>query len=175
MKRIIITIVVAVISIVSAFAQVSVKYHGELNAGYSVGVGTYAADRVNLNTIQGIQIGDYFSVGLGLGLDWYRGLYADYWKEKGKADRGELAMPIYLNVKGYLPVNETVVPYLTFDIGYGIGITEGLDGFGGLYLTPGVGIRFGRFKVEAGFNVQQITDVIKVNTNALKLSVGYIF
>ena len=88
---------------------------------------------------------------------------------------GELAMPIFLNMKGYLPVSEKVAPYLTFDIGYGIGLTQGLEGFGGLYLTPGIGIKIGKFKTEVGFNMQQITDVIKVNANAIKLSIGYIF
>ena len=88
---------------------------------------------------------------------------------------GELAMPIYLNMKGYLPVNEKVAPYLTFDIGYGIGLTEGLDGFGGLYLTPGIGIKVGKFKAELGLNVQRIVDIVNINANALKLGIGYIF
>lgn len=175
MKRIIVFAVYSVMSVISVMAQTSVKYHGEGNAGYSVGVGSYAVDRVNLNTIQGVQVGKNFSIGLGIGLDWYRGLYADYWEEQGKTDMGELALPIYLNMKGYLPVNETVAPYLSFDIGYGVGLTEGLDGFGGLYLTPGVGIKVGKFKAEVGFNVQRIVDVLNVNANALKFAIGYIF
>ena len=175
MKRSLILAFLTVMVIVPATAQVRVKYHGEINVGYSIGVGSYAKNRVNLYTIQGVKIGEYFSTGLGLGLDWYRGLYAEYWEKQGKPDMGELAMPIYLNVKGYLPVNEKVAPYLTFDIGYGIGLTEGLDGFGGLYLTPGVGIKAGHFKAEVGFNVQRIVDVVNVNANALKLAIGYIF
>jgi len=175
MKRSLILAFLTVMVIVPATAQVRVKYHGEIKAGDSIGVGSYAKNRVNLYTIQGVKIGEYFSTGLGLGLDWYRGLYAEYWEKQGKPDMGELAMPIYLNVKGYLPVNEKVAPYLTFDIGYGIGLTEGLDGFGGLYLTPGVGIKAGHFKAEVGFNVQRIVDVVNVNANALKLAIGYIF
>lgn len=175
MKRSLILAFLAVMVIVPATAQVRVKYHGEINAGYSFGIGTYAKNRVNLNTIQGIQVGEYFSVGLGFGLDWYRGLYPEYWEKQGKPDMGELAMPIFLNMKGYLPVNEKIAPYLTFDIGYGIGLTQGLEGFGGLYLTPGIGIKFGKFKAEVGFNMQQIVDIVKVNANAVKLSIGYIF
>lgn len=175
MKRILFLAVVSAMSVVTAMAQTSVKYHGEINAGYSIGVGSYPVNRVSLYTIQGIKVGDYFSTGLGLGLDWYKGLYAEYWEKQGKADMGELAMPIYLNMKGYLPVNKKVAPYLTFDIGYGIGLTEGLDGFGGLYITPGVGIKVGHFKAEVGFNVQRIVDVVNVNANALKLAIGYVF
>ncbi len=175
MKKVIILVIVSAMSVFTAMAQTSVKYNGEINAGYSIGVGSYPVNRVNLNTIQGIKVGEYFSTGLGLGLDWYKGLYADYWEEQGKADMGELAMPIYLNMKGYLPVNEKVAPYLTFDIGYGIGLTEGLDGFGGLYLTPGIGIKVGKFKAELGLNVQRIVDIVNINANALKLGIGYIF
>lgn len=112
MKRILFLAVVSAMSVVTAMAQTSVKYHGEINAGYSIGVGSYPVSRVSLYTIQGIKVGDYFSTGLGLGLDWYKGLYAEYWEKQGKADMGELAMPIYLNMKGYLPVNEKVAPYL---------------------------------------------------------------
>lgn len=175
MKKIVLIVALAIMSASALSAQVRVKYHGEINAGYSIGVGSYAKNRVNLNTIQGIQAGDYFSVGLGIGLDWYRGLYPEYWEKQGKPDMGELAMPIFLNLKGYLPVSETVAPYLTFDIGYGVGLTEGLKGFGGLYMTPGIGIKLGKFKAEVGFNMQQIVDVVKVNANAVKLSIGYIF
>ena len=175
MKNFFFTMAATVISAAASFAQIPVKYHGEVNAGYSVGVGSYAVNRVNLNTIQGVQVGEYFSTGLGIGLDWYRGLYADYWEEQGKPDMGELAMPIYLNMKGYLPVTKTIAPYLTFDIGYGVGLTEGLDGFGGLYMTPGIGIKAGKFKAEIGLNVQRIVDIVNVNANAIKLVVGYIF
>lgn len=174
MKKVVLLAVFAAFS-VSLFAQTNVKYRGEVNAGYSFGVGTYAINRVNLNTIQGIQAGKYFSAGLGIGLDWWRGLYADYWKQQGKGDMGELSMPIYLNVKGHLPVSEVITAFLTFDVGYGIALTEGLDGFGGLYLTPGVGIQIGKIKAEVGFNMQRITDVLNVNANAIKLSIGYVF
>lgn len=50
-------ITLLVIMIVTAFtlnAQSLVKYHGEINAGYSVGIGTFATNRVNVHTIQGV-------------------------------------------------------------------------------------------------------------------------
>ena len=83
-------ITLLVIMIVTAFtlnAQSLVKYHGEVNAGYSVGIGTFATNRVNIHTIQGVDISKYFSTGVGVGLDYYHELY-----EKGK---GELALPLF--------------------------------------------------------------------------------
>ncbi len=85
MKKVIILVIVSAMSVFTTMAQTSVKYNGEINAGYSIGVGSYPVNRVNLNTIQGIKVGEYFSTGLGLGLDWYKGLYADYWEEQGKS------------------------------------------------------------------------------------------
>lgn len=175
MKKCILVVILAIMTAHISSAQVQVKYQGEVNAGYSIGVGSMGINRVNLNTIQGVKVGQYFSTGLGIGLDWYRGLYADYWERQGKADKGEIAVPIYLNFKGYLPVNDRIAPYLTFDVGYGIGLTEGLDGFGGLYLTPGAGIQLGSFKADIGLNIQRMLDFVNVNTNALKIAVGYIF
>lgn len=66
-------ITLLVIMIVTAFtlnAQSLVKYHGEINAGYSVGIGTFATNRVNVHTIQGVDISKFFSTGVGIGLDW---------------------------------------------------------------------------------------------------------
>ena len=87
-------ITLLVIMIVTAFtlnAQSLVKYHGEVNAGYSVGIGTFATNRVNVHTIQGVDISKYFSTGVGIGLDYYHELY----------EKGELVLPLCLNMKGY--------------------------------------------------------------------------
>lgn len=178
MKRILILVAVATLAAHTTSAQVNAKYQGEVNAGYSIGIGPFGMNRVNLHTVQGVKIGDYVSTGLGIGLDWWRGLYADYWEEQGKADMGELSLPIYLNVKSHLPISETTAPYLTFDIGYNVGLTDGLEGFGGLYLTPGVGVKIGMFKAEVGFNIQKIDtglDILDIKSNAIKLAVGVVF
>ena len=102
MKKLFLLIVTTVISANIAKAQVQVTYQGEVDAGYSIGVGTFATSRVNLHTIQGIRIGEYVSTGLGLGLDYYHEFY----------DNGELVIPIYLNIKGYLPVSKKVSTFL---------------------------------------------------------------
>jgi len=53
MKKVIILVIVSAMSVFTTMAQTSVKYNGEINAGYSIGVGSYPVNRVNLNTIQG--------------------------------------------------------------------------------------------------------------------------
>ncbi len=75
MKKLFLLAVAAMMSVSVANAQVPVKYQGEVDLGYSIGVGTFSTGRVNVHTIQGARIGEYFSVGLGLGLDYYHEFY----------------------------------------------------------------------------------------------------
>ncbi len=166
MKKLLLLAATAAMAISTVNAQTPVKYHGEVDLGYSIGVGTFSTGRANLHTIQGVQVGRYFSAGLGLGLDYYHEFY----------DNGELAIPIYLNLKGYLPVSEKVAPYISFDIGAGIGVTSGFCGLSGLYCTPAVGIRAGMFKAQLGFNVQRISESgIGFSMNAIQIKVGAMF
>lgn len=159
-------VAIATAAVCAANAQTPVKYHGEVDLGYSIGVGAVSMDRVNLHTIQGVQVGKYFSTGLGLGLDYYHDLY----------DNGELVVPIYLNVKGYLPVSEKVSPYLSFDIGVGVGATEGVSGYSGMYYTPAVGIKAGKFKAQLGYNVQRISEFgVGVDVKAIQIKIGFMF
>lgn len=166
MKKLLLLVAMATMSVCAANAQVAVKYHGEVDLGYSIGVGTFATGRVNVHTIQGVQIGKYFSTGVGLGLDYYHEFY----------EKGELAIPIYLNLKGYLPVSKKVAPYFSFDIGAGVGATSGLTGMSGLYCTPAVGIKAGKFKAQVGYNIQRVSESgIGINMNAIQIKVGLMF
>lgn len=164
MKRFFLLLVVAVISASSAFAQTPIKYQGEVDLGYSVGVGEFATGRVNIHTIHGAKFGDYFSAGLGVGVDLYT---------EGGTD---VLVPIYLNLKGYLPTNSKVTPYASFDIGAGIGASEYVSGLSGMLITPAVGIKVGMFKAQIGYNVQKISDSgVSVNFNAVQFKVGVVF
>lgn len=167
MKKILflLTLGLLILSSKEAGAQVKVKYRGEVDFGYSVGVGDFGpvASRVNFHTVQGAQFGKYFSAGLGLGLDLYHDL------------ENELMLPIYLNMKGYLPVSEKVSPYFSFDIGAGVGLTEGVSGLSGLYVTPAIGVKVSKFKFQFGYSLQQLSDGISLNLNAIQFKVGVVF
>ena len=166
MKKLLLLAVAIVMSANAVNAQGLVKYHGEVDLGYSIGVGTFGTGRVNLHTIQGVQISKYFSTGLGLGLDYYHEFY----------DSGELVIPIYLNLKGYLPVSKRVSPYFSLDIGAGVGATAGVSGLSGLYCTPAVGVKAGKFKAQIGYNVQRMSESgFGINMNAIQIKVGVMF
>ena len=162
MKKIFL-LAVAIICATTSFAQVPVKYHGEVDLGYSIGVGTFGTGRVNVHTIQGVQISKYFSTGVGVGIDYYH-------------ESSNIVLPIYLNLKGYLPVTEKVSPYLSFDIGAGICLSEGVSGLSGLYCTPAIGVKAGIFKAQVGYNIQRISESgLGINMNAVQIKLGVMF
>ena len=70
MKRLFL-LLAAVCVAAAAYAQVPVKYQGEVDLGCSLGVGQLSSERVNIHTIQGVKIGEYFSTGVGIGADYY--------------------------------------------------------------------------------------------------------
>lgn len=142
------------------------KYHGEINAGYSVGIGTFATNRVNVHTIQGVDISKYFSTGVGIGLDYYHELY----------EKGELVLPLFLNMKGYLPATETVSPFFSLDLGVGIGLTKGVDGMAGFICTPSVGVKLSHCTLQVGYNMQRNSEYgFGYTMGSIQMKLGYIF
>ena len=108
MKKILFIITMLVTSLGINAQEMNAKYQGEFDLSYSIGTGTFSTNRVNLHTIHGAKIGNYFSLGVGVGLDYYHEMY----------EKGELIVPIFANVKGFLPVNDKFSPYLSLDLGY---------------------------------------------------------
>ena len=156
----------------SVKAQVPVKYQCEIDLGYSIGVGKFALSRVNLHTVQGTKIGNYFSAGVGVGLDYYHNLdkyMGSLWES------GELVLPLYLNLTGYIPSSKKVSLFASFDIGVGIGLTYGVSGYAGLYLDPAVGVKVGRFKIQLGYTMQKVSELFNLMAGAIQLKVGVVF
>lgn len=149
-----------------------VKYQGDVQLGYSAGIGTFAADRVNLHMINGVRINDCFSTGVGLGLDYFTNLNG----------YPELTLPVFLNAKGYLPVSKNTNLFLSMDLGCSVGLTEGVSGMSGFMMTPAVGASFKVADLKAiivslGYNYQTWSagGLLSVNTDALSLKVGFAF
>ena len=162
MKKLFILLAAVCIAL-SASAQAPVKYQGEVDLGYSFGVGTLASGRVNVHTIQGIKVGDYFSTGVGIGADYY-------------ISGQDMTIPLFLNFKGYIPTNSKVTPYASLDLGTGIGVAGIFKKETGLLLTPAVGVKIGMFKVQVGYNCQQLTESgVSLNFNAVQLKAGVVF
>ena len=144
----------------------SAKYQGEFDLSYSIGTGTFSTGRLNIHTIHGAKIGNHFSIGVGVGLDYYHEFY----------EKGELIVPIFLNTKGYLPIGEKTSPYLSMDFGYGIGATDGVSGLGGLVWSPAIGIKHNKVKFQLGYTSQELSEYgIGLKMNAIQFMFGIVF
>jgi hypothetical protein len=92
--------------------------------------------------MNGISVGRYFSTGISVGVEFsnYDGIEVE-------------SVPVFLNLKGYIPVSENIRPFVSVDLG--VFLEWGFMGRDSL--IPAVGCAF---------------DVGKGN-NAIALSVGY--
>lgn len=150
--------------VTAGYAQDGIKYQGEVDLGYSIGVGDFALNRLNLHTIHGAKINQNLSLGVGIGLDYYH--------EGG----GDLMMPIFVNAKGYYPVTEKFSPYASLDLGYGVGVTEGVSGLGGFYWSPAVGVKYDKFKFQIGYASQSLSESgVSVNMGSVQFKIGLAF
>ncbi len=172
MRKSLLLIFVILATSLNSYAQMpTAKYQGDVQLGYSLGIGTYSANRVNLHMINSIRIGEYFSTGLGVGLDYYHeGVETD-----------ELALPLYLNLKGYYPVSSQAELFLSTDIGVSIGLTEGISGYSGFLFTPSIGTRVKIYNDKAillslGYHMQKWSESgFSINTDAIQFKVGFSF
>lgn len=178
MKRIyLIIMLLGLLATNSAYSQ-SIKYQGEVLGGYSLGIGTFSMDRVNLHTVHGIRFNQYLFAGVGLGVDYFYNFDA-YLSDIDT--KGELTMPIFFDIKGYLPVSPKVSMFVSFDIGAGIGLTEGVSGSKGLMFTPAIGTSMkvsskNAITISAGYNYQAWSESeFKINTDAISLKLGFQF
>lgn len=110
-----------------------VKYRGEVGAGVAISNGMklseYKTDntmtsllaRPVIETVHGVSLSNYMSVGLGVGFQLYAGTIdeiADYIEFRdNKNTWGMIAIPVFVNVKGFLPFDNDFKPFTTLSLG----------------------------------------------------------
>ncbi len=163
MKRLFMTLVVAVLLVATAFAQNANKYRGFTDLSYSLGVGDVSTDfdRFALSTTHGYQLDDLFFVGAGVEFEYVR-------------NAAIALVPIYADVRADIPIrSKSIKPFVDAKIGYAAGE---VDGF---YFAPTIGVRVPVKFVKAlnfgfGYKLQKIQDA-HTNTNAITFNVGIEF
>ena len=166
-------------------ADYELSSEGESESGSeSVGKLKTVFSRPLFETIHGAQIGPYFFVGAGIGLQYYCGKLKDVRGGFGvtytDAERWNAVMlPIFADVKFMYPVSENFAPYLNLGLGGTVGCYSSLnhsdsgvefedygDGYieygweesvkarGGLYCDLGVGFRYKALNFGLGFQHQ---------------------
>lgn len=140
-----------------------IHYQGEIWWGFSLQTEDFSASILNIHTVHGLKLNKYLSTGIGVGLDFYNSFLS-------------AMMPVYIDVKGYLPINSRVTPFIALDLGYSIGLTEDLAGHGNLYISPTIGLKYKKFSYQIGYTGQRFSDEdTNFFVNMLQFKVAYTF
>ena len=145
-------------------------YKGVFDAGFTYSLGPAERGRFELSTSHGMQMNKYLFVGLGLGLHMYSARkpsmkenmgtdtypqYADSTvgipqgsgvtlyptSYKHGVDSSFMFMPAFLDVRGYLPIeNSMVSPFVSIKLGCSFNLSDGFRP-AGFYFAPSVGAK----------------------------------
>ena len=149
-------------------------YRGIIDIGYYFGIGNAKLDRINLNIINGYQVNQYFSLGVGIGAHYYM-------------DADAVLVPFFADFRANF-INGPVSPYFSFDVGYSFDTSDNFHGMG-LLINPTIGVSIKtsiRNEIHAGIGYQlqgtqgYYSDYYPyysshINLNAIALKVGFSF
>ncbi len=175
------------------FATTSVRrrkcYRGIIEAGYAWGVGDYGINNFRFNFINGIMIGRFSSIGLGIGFrEYFEG-------NENYTDRSLFSpgtqFPVFLDLRTSFSTKK-ITPYLALGIGNSAGYVSAVSDTAktrqeGLFFNTSAGIWFNvteRFAVFAGiaYEIQKLEYMLlsdnshyKKNTSSISLNIGIAF
>ena len=124
------------------------RYQGEVAFAYGSAVSEGMQDlfpRIVFETVHGVRINPYLFAGVGLGINYfYKDIYfSNGWNIYELGNSGTV-LPVFANVKGYLPVSSKAALNLSWDLGAAIEVggyfNEGTE----FYTSIGPGVTFGR-------------------------------
>lgn len=135
-----------VMSVSKTFAQKSqdVKYQGEFSVSTAICAAEGLNNPFNFETVHGIRVNKYVSVGFGLGFNLFT------FTDNGKDAEGFL-LPLFVDVKWYI-LDRKVSPYVSLDMGYNFGVGNHFGEYAGMYIAPGAGVSF-KLKGKGAFNL----------------------
>ena len=144
MKKVLLIVCAVVCSLGVSFAQFKpqpfkwdIKYRGEVHVGgafstamhlppqegyFMVSAIKTQLSRPLIETVHGVSLSNYLFVGAGLGFQYYAGECGDDildWADikDGKTNWGMLAIPMFVNIKGFFPVSNDLRPFTTLSVG----------------------------------------------------------
>lgn len=164
-----------------------VRYSFDADLGFIIGtkanfsIGDYGAESVKSNFCRpafsmthGVQIYKYAFAGLGFGVQYMYGSiyngdsFSDDEYEGVTSKWKTVLIPLYINLKGIYPINNTFAPFVNLSLGYSFAIPTSKDVFyktgedksvlnGGFNCAFGVGLRIKHFQFGFGLQHQQLS------------------
>ena len=184
-------------------AASTVQAQFEVNAGFITGgkldTKNFGKLQTNLSRpyidiIGGVRLGTYLFAGIGVGVQYVYGECSMVSKATeigggGSPETwGSVSIPIYANVKGYIPNRSIVVPYISVSLGGHVVATSNFskEGYGklngGLLMKFGAGMNISKFNFGIGLASQNLEWVnadgitqFKAGNNAFYIEAGVTF
>lgn len=102
-------------------------YKGIIGSGIYLGIGADNINRINFSFINGAQVNPYFSFGIGVGVNYYIGIYDTTWWVN---TAGHLILvPIFADFRVNI-LNKRISPYIASNIGYSLNASNDFCGYG---------------------------------------------
>ncbi len=124
----------------------NIRYQGEFNLGYETARGFL------METIHGARFNKYLFAGIGLGYHYMDEIEKTIEDEGGEErdwiERDFGRVPVFVNLKGYLPISDGFMPFLNLSLGGGIDTKDDNNGF---YSDLGVGFKSRLFNFGLGW------------------------
>ena len=159
-----------------------------MQVGYGFGIGDLPINRVYVQTIHGVRVGENFSLGLGIGINTALprsmsistdiSIGGQITSSSSEYISTLVYMPIFLNAKVYLPIYKNTDAFFSMDLGYSLGLNQDIVTMSGLMFTPSAGVSINkRLNISVGYDIQKISFIrlLSVNSGAISLNVGLLF
>lgn len=192
MKKLLLTLVMALITLGLPAQDFSQGYRGYADLGYTIGVGDYDFGRFEISTTHGYQVSPYFFVGAGVGFH-----FMQKYETKGMGDYAldtrdsNVGIPLFADFRGMLSKHK-FGPFLDLKLGHFL--TNG-DGFyaslsagvrmktvGKQAVNLSVGYTFEKLKYETfdkfthpGMNMDYTRSSRKLDSEGISIKIGYEF
>ena len=137
MKKTILAVTAMLFSLLPIQAQKfqSKCYRGNVDAGYSFGIGDYDFGRFEVNTSHGYQFNPYFFLGAGTGVHFMSSYKTNGMDIALDQRESQVDIPVFANIKCNL-LNKRFSPFI--DVKGGTFVTNN----GGLYVCAAIGCRY---------------------------------
>ncbi|MBO7529487.1 MAG: outer membrane beta-barrel protein [Bacteroidales bacterium] len=167
-----------------------IAFRGEFNTGMMIGKTKYDDEKIDGTMIApvftgtfGVKIHDFVFLGAGVGFKYMTQNGSEYGTDYSI---NSFMMPIFAEVKAFIPVSDAVAPFVMADLGYGVRLSGEYkddwdfkrDTKGGMCYKFGAGVTISDFIIALGYDCQKFgldkaTEDFK--SSGFFFSLGYAF